>query len=118
MIVGLAASLPAHLSAGLTKHGVAASVAASVSHLPPVSVLFAAFLGYNPIQELIKPKVINSLSAHNKAVITGHSFFPSLISQPFSSGLHEAFLFAIVACLVAAAASWFRGKKYIHGEES
>jgi hypothetical protein len=117
MIVGLAASLPAHLSAGLTQHGVAPSVAASVAHLPPVSVLFAAFLGYNPIQELVKPNVINSLSPHNRAVITGHSFFPSLISQPFSSGLHEAFLFAIIACLVAAAASWFRGKKYVHGEE-
>jgi MFS family permease len=118
MIVGLAASLPASLTTGLTKYGVAPSVAAGVAHLPPVSVLFAAFLGYNPIQELIKPSVINSLSPHNRAVVTGHSFFPGLISKPFSSGLHEAFLFAIIACLVAAGASWFRGKKYVHGEES
>jgi hypothetical protein len=114
MIVGLSSALPAHLYAGLTKYGVAPSLAASVAHLPPVSVLFAAFLGYNPIKELIKPKVLNSLSAHNRAIVTGHGFFPQLISKPFLSGLHEAFIFAIVACLVAAGASWLRGKKYVN----
>jgi MFS family permease len=116
MIVGLASSLPSHLYSGLTKYGVSPSLASSVAHLPPVSVLFAAFLGYNPIKELIKPKVLNSLSAHNRSIVVGHGFFPSLISKSFLSGLHEAFLFAIIACLVAAAASWFRGKKYVHGE--
>jgi MFS family permease len=116
MIVGLAASLPAHLMAGLTKYGVSPAVASSVAHLPPVSVLFAAFLGYNPIQQLLKPQVFKAIPAHDQAVLTGHGFFPGLISQSFSSGLHEAFLFAIIACAVAAAASWFRGKRYVHGE--
>lgn len=116
MIVGLSATLPAHLYSGLTKYGVAPAVAAGVAHLPPVSVLFAAFLGYNPIQQLLKPQIINSLSAHNRAIVIGHSFFPNLISESFLSGLHEAFIFAIIACLVAAAASWFRGKKYVHEE--
>jgi MFS family permease len=116
MIIGLAASLPGQLYHGLTKYGVAPHVAASVAHLPPVSVLFAAFLGYNPVQQLIKPQVFRSLSHHNQAVLTGHSFFPGLISQPFSSGLRTAFAFAIIACLVAAGASWFRGKKYVHDE--
>jgi MFS family permease len=116
MIVGLAASLPANLSSGLVKYGVAPAVASGVAHLPPVSVLFAAFLGYSPIQELIKPQALSTISAHNKAIITGHGFFPGLISHSFSSGLHEAFVFAIIACLVAAAASWFRGKKYVHSD--
>ncbi len=49
-------------------------------------------------------------------MVTGRSFFPHLISSPFSSGLHEAFLFAIVACLVAAAASLLRGGMYHHGD--
>jgi hypothetical protein len=48
------------------------------------------------------------------AYLTGHSFFPSLISAPFQSGLDIAFDFAIVACLVAAVASLLRGKQYIH----
>jgi MFS family permease len=117
MIIGLAATLPAHLFSGLTKYGVAPAVASSVAHLPPVSVLFAAFLGYNPIQQLLKPQVFNAIPAHDKTIITGHAFFPNLISESFSSGLHEAFVFAVVACLVAAAASWFRGKKYVHSEE-
>lgn len=117
MIAGLATALSAKLFIGLTKFGVPVSTAASVAHLPPVSVLFAAFLGYNPIQTLIKPEVLNSLSAHNKAVLTGHGFFPSLISIPFLKGLHEAFVFAVIACLVAAACSWFRGKKYVHQDK-
>jgi len=116
MIAGLSATLTSNLFKGLTKFGVPAVTAAGVSHLPPVSVLFAAFLGYNPIQTLIKPQVLDKISAGNKAILTGHGFFPSLISQPFLSGLHEAFIFAIIACLIAAAASWFRGKKYVHGE--
>jgi MFS family permease len=115
MIVGLAATLPSSLASGLIQHGVPKALALQVSHLPPVSVLFAAFLGYSPIKELISPKVFATLSKHNQAVLNGHSFFPSLISKPFSHGLGEAFLFAIVVCLIAAAASWFRGKKYIHG---
>ncbi len=116
MIVGLAASLPGRLYAGLTAHGVSAAAAAGVAHLPPVSVLFAAFLGYNPIQELLKPAVLNSMSAQNRAIVVGHGFFPNLISYSFRAGLHEAFAFAIFACLIAAAASWLRGKRYVDGE--
>jgi MFS family permease len=116
MIAGLATSLTTNLYNGLTKFGVPSATAANVAHLPPVSVLFAAFLGYNPIQTLIKPQVLDKISAHNRNILTGHGFFPSLISKPFLSGLHEAFFFAIIACLVAAAASWFRGKKYVHAE--
>jgi len=32
-----------------------------------------------------------------------------LISHSFRTGLHDAFLFAIIACLIAAVASWSRG---------
>ena len=77
-------------------------------------MLFAAFLGYNPIQHLAGAHVLSTLSAHSQAVITGQSFFPQLISGPFRSGLHEAFVFAIIACLVAAVASLMRGGIYHH----
>jgi hypothetical protein len=73
-------------------------------------VLFAAFLGYNPAQELIGPHVLAQLPPHDAATISGRSFFPNLIAAPFRSGLHEAFAFAIAACLVAAVASWSRGR--------
>ncbi len=122
MILGLSSSLPASLESGLTTHGVTPAVAHQVAHLPPVSVLFAAFLGYNPIQQLVPASALHAVSQSNYTVLTGRSFFSSLISRPFQSGLHEAFLFAIIACLVAAAASWSRGRRYVadsapvHGE--
>ncbi len=53
MIVGLSSSLPQTLSAGLEAHGVAAATAHRIGNLPPVSILFAAFLGYNPIEHLL-----------------------------------------------------------------
>jgi MFS family permease len=118
MVAGLASTLPAAMSSGLQAHGVAATTAEHVSHLPPVSILFAAFLGYNPIQHLVGPHALAALSAHDRAVVTGHAFFPELISGPFRTGLHAAFVFAIVACLVAAAASLMRGGRYHATEEA
>ncbi len=119
MIIGLSSSLPHAMTAGLEAHGVAAATANQAAHLPAVSILFAAFLGFNPIAQLLGPHVLGGLSAHNHAVLTGRSFFPQLISQPFRAGLHEAFAFAIVACLLAGAASLMRGGRYADaGEES
>jgi hypothetical protein len=119
MILGLSGSLPHALARGLAAHGVPPATAAHIGRLPPVSVLFAAFLGYNPIKALVGPHVLAQLTPANSAVLTGRGFFPTLISGPFHNGLHEAFLFSIIACLVAAAASWSRGAAYVHveGEE-
>jgi MFS family permease len=116
MIVGLSASLPTAMFHGLVAHGVPASAASRVSHLPPVSILFAAFLGYNPMQHLLGPSVLSHLPASSAAAITGRSFFPSLISTPFRDGLHEALLFAVIACMVAAGASALRGGKYVYSD--
>ncbi len=117
MIVGLSAALPATLYHGLLAHGVPASVADTAAHLPPVSILFSAFLGYSPVQHLVGPAVLAHLPAGQAAVLTGRSFFPALISGPFASGLHTAFDFAIAACLAAAGMSWLRGGKYHYQEE-
>ena len=113
IILGLSSSLPAHLFTGLTAQGVPAADASRLAHLPPTAVMFAALLGYNPIQMLLG-SALTKLPASHAAYLTGHSFFPSLISAPFQAGLDIAFDFAIVACLVAAVASLLRGKQYIH----
>jgi MFS family permease len=118
LIVGLASSLPEAAQAGLQAHGLSASVAGRVAHAPPISILFAAFLGYNPIQSLVGSHALTAVGAHARAVLTGPAFFPHLISGPFREGLHTAFIFAIVACLIAAAASLMRGGRYEHVEES
>ncbi|MBV9193437.1 MAG: MFS transporter [Solirubrobacterales bacterium] len=116
MVVGLSATLPAAMSHGLEAHGVATAAAEKAAHLPPISILFAAFLGYNPIQHLLGASALAHLSAHSQSILTGRTFFPQLISAPFRSGLHEAFAFAIVACLVAAGASLMRGGRYYSAE--
>ncbi len=116
LIIGLASALPHTLASGLEAHGVAAGKAHEVGQTPPISVLFAAFLGVNPIEHLLGAHALHELPQHAQAALTGHSFFPNLISQPFSNGLDTAFGFAIVACLIAAGASLMRGGKYEHSE--
>ena len=116
MIVGLSSSLPATLYHGLVSQNVPSRVASNVAHLPPISTLFAAFLGYNPVQHLLGSSVIAHLPAANRTTLLGRGFFPALISAPFRDGLHATFDFSIVACLIAAGASWLRGGKYIYSE--
>ena len=116
MIVGLSSGLPHALDSGLIAHGVPAADAARVSHLPPVATLFASFLGYNPMSTLLGPHVLHGLPAGQAHALTGRSFFPHLISGPFHTALVYAFVFAIVACLIAAVASLLRGGKYHYVE--
>jgi len=116
MILGLASSLPGTLYHGLIIHGVASSAATTVSHLPPVGSLFAAFLGYNPMKELLGAQ-LGTLPHHTATYLTGRTFFPALISAPFEDGLRAAFDFAIVACLLGALASALRGGNYRHGQD-
>jgi MFS family permease len=113
IILGLASALPTALNHGLIAQGVPRADAARVAALPPVSIMFAALLGYNPVQTLLG-HVISKLPASHAAYLTGHTFFPSLISGPFQHGLDIAFDFAIAACLIAAVASLLRGRRYVH----
>jgi MFS family permease len=117
MIIGLAGSLPATMQSGLTAHGVPIGQAHAIAGLPPVAVLFASLLGYNPVQSLLGSHTLSQLPAHDSTYLTGHTFFPSLISGPFHDGLIVAFGFAIVACLVAAVASWLMGEKFVHADD-
>jgi MFS family permease len=118
MIVGLSSTLPTTMVSGLEAHGVAAAAAQHAAHLPPVSILFAAFLGYNPIQHLVGTHALHAVAASQQTLLTGRSFFPHLISGPFRTGLHEAFVFAIVACVLAAAASLLRGGQYHYVDDA
>ncbi len=116
MIAGLAASLPATLYSGLTAHGVPSAIATRVAAEPPVGSLFAAFLGYNPVQTLLGPNALAQLSAADSATLTGQQFFPRLLTEPFHDGLVVVFLAAIAMSLIGAAASIMRGGRYIHTE--
>jgi MFS family permease len=117
MIAGLANTLPKALSSGLRAQGVPAAAASHVAHLPPVSTLFSALLGYNPVQGMLAPTgVLAKLPAHNVAVLTGHQFFPSLISAPFHHGLEIVFGAAICMSVLGAGISFLRGKQFYYTE--
>jgi MFS family permease len=111
--IGLASALPTHLYSGLVANGVPQPTAERLSHLPPIGTLFASMLGYNPIQQILSstPGLTSSLTPDQLHHLTGRSFFPQLITNPFGQGLHYAFIFAIVCCLMAAVASLMRGKR-------
>jgi MFS family permease len=119
MIAGLASSLPRTLTAGLTAKGVPGPVAANLAHLPPVSTLFAAFLGNNPIGHLLAANgALHDISPPNLATLTGNRFFPELISGPFHHGLAIVFGTAAAMALVAAIASALRGARYFHSKQN
>jgi len=110
MVAGLASKLPSSMFSGLTAQGIPASAATAISHLPPIGVLFASFLGYNPMQQLLGP-LLSHLPAGHAAYVAGREFFPHLITAPFHAGLGVAFGFAIVACVIAAVASALTGRR-------
>jgi MFS family permease len=119
IVIGLSGSLAQATLRGLTAHGVPAGAAGRVAHQPPVGLLFAALLGYNPIRSLLAPTgILARLPASTVASLTSRSFFPSLIAHPFADGLRGAFAFSFAAAVVAAIASWLRGGKYYHAEEA
>jgi EmrB/QacA subfamily drug resistance transporter len=117
MIVGLASTLPHTMSSQLVAQGVPTSVANQIASAPPVASLFSAFLGYNPMAQLLPANVLASLPHANAVYITGTSFFPNLISNPFIAGLRIAFTFSMILFLLAAIASWMRGERYVHPDD-
>jgi MFS family permease len=112
MVIGLAGTLPTALSDGLQEQGVSASVAHEVANLPPVGSLFAAFLGYNPIAELLDPYNALQQPGVNAEVLTGKTFFPELIIAPFHAGLTVVFGAAAVMMLIGTVASLFNPGRY------
>jgi MFS family permease len=116
LIAGLVTSLPRTMESALVANGVPGPAAARVAHLPPVGTLFAAILGSDPIQTALGPSVVRSLPPDGAAHVTATTFFPRIVSGPFKHGLVIAFAAASLMCLVAAAASWLRGGRYVDTE--
>jgi MFS family permease len=109
MIIGLALALPSSMQSALMAQGLPQSVAAQVANEPPVASLFAAFLGYNPMGQLVPADALHALSASQQATITGPHFFPELLAGPFMVGIKIAFTISIVLYLLAAVLSWVGG---------
>jgi hypothetical protein len=106
MIIGLSLALPNSMQAALVAQGLPVNIATGVANAPPVASLFAAFLGYNPMGELIPADALHALTSAQQAAITGPSFFPGLLAGPFMVGIKIAFTISIVLYLAAAVTSW------------
>jgi MFS family permease len=117
LVIGLNARVPATLTAGLVSHGVPLAVAVKLAHVPPLGYLFAAFLGINPLRNLLGAKVLSHLTKSQAATITGRPFFPHLIGGPFKQALLYVLIFALVMNLIGAFASALRGGQYIYDDE-
>ncbi len=117
LIAGLHSALPTALASGLRANGVPAKVATHVANLPPVSSVFAALLGFNPVRTLLQPTgTLAKLTAHQVSVLTGTRFFPQLISPAFHHGLTIVFATAAAMGFIAALVSALRGGRYLYQE--
>jgi len=118
LILGLVHNLPPILYKGLVNAGVSATIAQKAAGLPPTTALFSAFLGYNPISSLLGAGTLSTLSASTRTTVLGTQFFPTTIAPAVMSSLRLAFYISAFLSLVAAIASFLRGKRYVHGEET
>jgi len=112
VVAALGTSLPSAMSTALTNAG-ASQLAPYLSNIPPTIALFAAFLGYNPMHEIIA-RLPSSAGAHlnTQAVstITATTWFPNAIAQSFMGALHVALYLNAGLAIVAAVASLMRGR--------
>jgi MFS family permease len=118
MIVGLTNTLPKAMFKGLSAHGVGAVQAHSIANLPPVGSLFSAFLGKNPLKNLLGSQATSHVNHANWLVLTGKHFFPDLIESSFHHGLVIVFGAAVAMSVVGALASALRGERYVHEDQS
>ncbi|HEY9525154.1 MAG TPA: MFS transporter, partial [Thermopolyspora sp.] len=105
VVAGLSRHLPSTMYTGLTAQGVPSAAAHAVAGLPPIGVLFAAFLGYNPMRSVLGPQVLGALDPSQSSYLTGRAFFPHLITGPFTDGLVVVFVFAIATSVIGAVAA-------------
>src|SRR5208283_529134 len=117
IITGLSNGLPSALSSAMTTAGVP-QLAGAFSSIPPTSALFAAFLGYNPVQSILAlpqlSTVVTQIPQSTMTYLEGQTFFPNAIAPAFISALDLALFIGAAVSVVAAVASLLRGKRYMY----
>lgn len=111
IIFALSGAMPSALFHGLTDAGLPVQQATRIAALPPTAASFAAFLGYNPMQQMLPPPLLGALPPAVKLHLLARSFFRQLMAAPLSSGLRFAFYVAAAVSLIAAIASMLRGRQ-------
>lgn len=119
VIVGITQMFPEVMTAHLTAVG-APQIAQVMSNIPPTGALFAAFLGYNPVEIILSAmpaSLVSTIPGHTLETLTGITWFPEVFADAFVPSLQTSFFIGALLCAVAAVLSALRGEKYIHEEE-
>lgn len=111
VVGGLAAVLPATIDNGLTHAGVPAASAHTAAEVPAGTAVFAAVLGYNPIDRLLPEASRSSLPKGVAARVTGGRFFAQLLATPLAAAMHLAFLVGALLAFAGVCASLLRGPR-------
>ena len=86
------------------------SVALYLSKLSPSGLLFATFLGMDPLQAI---KNSGSLPPSSIQALSPHTFLPSVIGPPFINGLRYSLFISLILIVIGTIFSALRGKKYV-----
>ena len=120
VILTLSNSLPGYFASAAAAVGAPQLGVAIFQKIAPTSALFAAFLGYNPMQTVLASlpsSLTSTLSASTIATLTGNSWFPNAFAPAFMASLRVAIYLNAALAFTAAVASVVRGKRYIYGLE-
>jgi len=116
VIISLTRLFPPELAISLADTG-APNLIVPMSVIPPTGALFAAFLGYNPVQAILitlPHSVVASISPATIKILTGTTWFPTTLARAFMPSLRISFYIGAIISLVAAVLSFMRGPKYVH----
>jgi MFS family permease len=122
IIVGLASGLGSSSSSVLATAGAPPGDAAILSHLigsNPTGALFGAFLGQNPMTQLLAgasatPGWVPLAPSVSGSLLAPH-FFAQAVAPGFGTAISQAFVVAGALTLVGSVISGLRGGRYFHG---
>ena len=120
VIVSLTSQFPKALASSLASIG-AQALLPVMSKIPPTGALFAAFLGYNPVQTILgsmPTAVVSAIPQSTVASLTGTTWFPTMLAGALMPSLRLTFYIGAVLCFIAAVLSWMRGERYVNDAKS
>ncbi len=117
VIVSLTHLFPPVLVSSLADAGVPELII-PMSTIPPTGALFAAFLGYNPVQAIlvtVPASIVAGISAATLATLTGTTWFPTTLAQAFMPSLRISFYIGALLSVIAAILSVMGGTRAVPG---
>jgi len=116
VIVSLTHLFPPQLAVSLADAGAPALVV-PMSAIPPTGALFAAFLGYNPVHEILvtlPQSIVASISPATITTLTGTTWFPTTLAHAFMPSLRISFYIGALLSIIAAILSSMTGSRFVH----